>query len=72
MDEFEPVFEPEEESQQIGTKEDLGIPALEDAEDLEEKATASVGHEVKEVVEEIIRKRVPELVRQEIDRLKKE
>jgi CheY-like chemotaxis protein len=72
MDEFEPVFEPEEESHHIDTKNDLSIPAMEDAEDLGEKVTSSVGHELKEVVEEIIKKKVPELVRQEIDRLKKE
>ena len=72
MDEFEPVFEPEEDLQHIDTKQDLGIPAIEDTGDLGEKVASSGGHELKEVVEEIIRKRVPELVRQEIDRLKKE
>jgi len=72
MEDFEPVFEPGEDLQHIDTKKDLNIPATEGKEDLAEKVTSAVGHELEEVVEKIIKKKVPELVRQEIDRLKKE
>ena len=73
MDDFEPVFEPSEDFLDIGIREkDIEIPATEGAEDLADKVASTVGHELKEAVEEIIEKKVPQLVRKEIDRLKKE
>jgi hypothetical protein len=73
MDDFEPVFEPSEDFLDIDTLEkDTKMPAKEGAEDLAEKETSTVVHELKEVVEKVIKDKVPELVRQEIDRLKKE
>jgi CheY-like chemotaxis protein len=72
MEDFEPVFEPEENSQHIATKQDLNIPATERTEDLTEKVASAIGHELKEVVEKVIKEKVPQLVRQEMQRLKKE
>jgi hypothetical protein len=73
MDDFEPVFEPSEEFLDIGTREgDMKMPASEGKGDLTEEVASKVGHELKEAVEEIIEKKVPQLVREEIDRLKKE
>jgi hypothetical protein len=72
MDDFEPVFEPEENLQYIEPKKDLKMDATEDKEDLAERVASAVGHELKGVVEKMIKEKVPELVRQEIDRLKKE
>jgi CheY-like chemotaxis protein len=72
MDDFEPVFEPEEDLQHIDTKKDLTMNATKDKEDLAERVASAVGHELKGAVEKMIKEKVPELVRQEIDRLKKE
>jgi CheY-like chemotaxis protein len=72
MEDFEPVFEPEENSQLIETKQDLRMTATEGTEDLAKKVVSAVGHELKEVVEKVIKDKVPQLVRQEMERLKKE
>jgi CheY-like chemotaxis protein len=73
MDDFEPVFEPSEDLQDIVIREkDMKTTAREGAEDLAKKVASTVGHELQEVVEKIIKDKVPQLVRQEIDRLKKE
>ena len=73
MDDFEPVFEPSEDLQAIDTlKQDRKMPERKGAEELADKVSSTVGHELKEAVEEIIEKKVPKLVREEIDRLKKE
>ena len=72
MDDYEPVFEPEEDIQHIGTKNDLNMNATKDKEDLAERVSSAVGHELKGALEKMIKEKVPELVRQEIDRLKKE
>jgi CheY-like chemotaxis protein len=75
MDDFEPVFESSEDLQDIGTREsekDIAMTAREGTEDLAERVASRVGHELKGVVEKMIKEKVPELVRQEIDRLKKE
>jgi CheY-like chemotaxis protein len=75
MDDFEPVFEPSEDLQDIGTRaseKDIAMTAREGTEDLAERVASRVGHKLKGVVEKMIKEKVPELVRQEIDRLKKE
>jgi CheY-like chemotaxis protein len=72
IEDFEPVFEPGEDLQHIDSKKDLNIPATEDTEDLAEKVVSAVGHELKEVVDKVIKEKVPQLVRQEMERLKKE
>ena len=73
MDDFEPVFEPSEDLQDIVLREkDEKMTPGEGAEDLAERVTSRVGHELEEAVEKIIEEKVPKLVRQEIDRLKKE
>jgi CheY-like chemotaxis protein len=73
MDDFEPVFEPSEDLQDIVVREkDKRMTPREGAEDLAERLASRVGHELEEVVEKIIKDKVPQLVRQEIDRLKKE
>jgi CheY-like chemotaxis protein len=73
MDDFEPVFEPSEDLQDIVIREkDMKTTAREGAEDLAKRVVSTVGHELQEVVEKIIKDKVPQLVRQEIDRLKKE
>ena len=73
MDDFEPVFEPSEDFQDIGTLEkDITMTEREGREDLAEKVASRVGSELQGAVEKIIKDKVPDLVRQEIDRLKKE
>jgi hypothetical protein len=73
MDDFEPVFEPSEDFLDIGTRErDMKMPAREGTDDLTEKVASKVGHELQEVVEKVIKEKIPKLVREEIDRLKKE
>lgn len=73
MEDFEPVFEPDEDLENIGILDkDLSKTATEGTEDLAEKVTSAVGHELKEAVEELIKDKVPKLVRQEMNRLKKE
>jgi CheY-like chemotaxis protein len=73
MDDFEPVFEPSEDLQDIVVREkDEKMTPGEGTEDLAERVTSRVGHELQEVVEKVIKEKVPTLVRQEIDRLKKE
>jgi CheY-like chemotaxis protein len=73
MDDFEPVFEPSEDLQDIVLREkDEKMTLGEVTEDLAERVTARVGHELEEAVEKVIKEKVPKLVRQEIDRLKKE
>jgi CheY-like chemotaxis protein len=73
MDDFEPVFEPSEDFQDIVISEnDKKMPPSEGTEDLAERVTSTVGHELQEAVEKVIKDKVPKLVRQEIDRLKKE
>ncbi len=73
MDDFEPVFEPSEDFQDIAIREkDKTMAPREGAEDLAERVSSTVGHELQEAVEKVIKEKVPKLVRQEIDRLKKE
>ena len=73
MEDFEPVFEPDEDLEHIDILEkDLSKTATEGTEDLAERVTSAVGHELKEAVEELIKDKVPKLVRQEMNRLKKE
>jgi len=73
MEDFEPVFEPDEEMQSIDILEkDLPGISLENTGDLAERVASAVGHELKEAVEEVLKDKVPKLVREEMNRLKKE
>lgn len=73
MEDFEPVFEPDEELQSIDILEkDLPGISPEDTGDLAERVASAVGHELKEAVEEVLKNKIPKLVREEMNRLKKE
>ena len=73
MDDFEPVFEPSEDFQDIVTSaKDMKTTGREGPEDLAEKVASRVGSELQGAVEKMIKEKIPDLVRQEIDRLKKE
>jgi len=73
MEDFEPVFEPDEDLQSIDIldKNLKGI-STEDKEDLAERVASALSHELTEVVEEVIRNKIPTLVRQAMERSKKE
>jgi len=72
MEDFEPVFAPGEELQHIDVLEkDLKGISSDDAEDLAERVAAALGRELKGVVEEVIKNKVPKLVRQVIEQSKK-
>jgi CheY-like chemotaxis protein len=73
MDGYEPVFETEDASQHINLR--ASSPrgrSADDTEDLAERVAAAVTREMKTVVEEVIRERVPGLVRQMLEQAKKE
>jgi CheY-like chemotaxis protein len=73
MEGFEPVFEREGVAQHIDILEkDVRGASTGKQDDLAERVAAALSHELKAVVEEVIKKKVPQLVRQEIQRLKKE
>jgi CheY-like chemotaxis protein len=72
MEDFEPVFEPGEDLQHIDVLEkDQKRPSAEDAEDLAERVTAALGRELKGAMEEVIKNKVPKLVRQAMEQSKK-
>ncbi|MCJ7664875.1 MAG: response regulator [Desulfobacterales bacterium] len=72
MEDFEPVFAPGEELQHIDVLEkDLKGISSDDAEDLAERVVAAVGRELKGAVEEMIKDKVPKLVRQMMEQSKK-
>ncbi len=73
METFETVFEPEEgERTTIGISE-KGTEQLSGMtmEGLAERVATAIGHELRKSMEEVIKDKVPKLVRQEIERLKK-
>jgi CheY-like chemotaxis protein len=72
MEDFEPVFEREGDLHHIDILEkDVRGASTEKKDDLAERVAAALGHELKAVVEEVIKDKVPQLVRQEMERLKK-
>ena len=73
MEGYEPVFETEDASQHIDLRahSPRGRSA-DDTEDLTERVAAALTREMKTVVEEVIRERVPGLVRQMLEQAKKE
>jgi hypothetical protein len=72
MEDFEPVFASAEDRQHIDVqdKTQKGIPT-EEIEDLAQRVAAAVGRELKGAVEEMIKNRVPTLVRQIMEQSKK-
>jgi CheY-like chemotaxis protein len=72
MEDFEPVFAPEQDRQHIDVTEkpQKKIPP-EEIEDLAQKVASAVGRELKGAVEEMIKNRVPTLVRQIMEQSKK-
>ena len=73
IDGYEPVFEREGEEQHIDLlAPDLKKGAAAGAGDLVDRVAAAVSREMKTVVEEVIRERVPGLVRQILEQSKKE
>ena len=73
MDGYEPVFEREGEEQHIDLlAPDLKKSAAAGTGDLADRVAAAVSREMKTVVEEVIRERVPGLVRQILEQSKKE
>jgi hypothetical protein len=73
MDEFEPVFETVEDLQHIEILDkDLKEDAPGGTGELAERVADALSREVKTVVEEVIRERVPGLVRQILEQTKKE
>jgi CheY-like chemotaxis protein len=73
MDSYEPVFEREGEEQHIDLlSPDLKKGAAAGAGDLAERVAAAVSREMKTIVEDVIRERVPGLVRQILEQSKKE
>lgn len=72
MEDFEPVFAPGEDHQHIDILEkDQKRPSAEDVEDLAERVAAALRRELKGVVEEMIKNKVPKLVRQVMEQSKK-
>jgi CheY-like chemotaxis protein len=73
MEGFEPVFEREGNAQHIDIRDKnvRGAPTVE-KDDLAERVAAALSNELKAVMEEVIKKKVPQLVREEMERLKKE
>jgi hypothetical protein len=72
MEDFEPVFEREGDAQRIDVlgKDLTGI-STEGNDALAERVAAAVSHELKAVVEKVLKDKIPQLVRQEIERVKK-
>jgi DNA-binding response OmpR family regulator len=72
MEDFEPVFAPEEDRQPINVLEKAQKRiSSEEIEDLAQRVTAALGRELKGAVEEMIKNRVPTLVRQIMEQSKK-
>ncbi len=72
MEDFEPVFAPEEDRQSINVLEKAQKrSSSEELEDLAQKVTAALGRELKGAVEEMIKNKVPTLVRQIMEQSKK-
>jgi CheY-like chemotaxis protein len=72
MEDFEPVFEPEAETNHVGVMEkDQKGSSPEEIEALAQRVAAVLGREVKGAVEEMIKNRVPTLVRQIMEQAKK-
>jgi CheY-like chemotaxis protein len=72
MEDFEPVFAPGEDLHHIDVLEkDQKRPAAEDAEDLAERVAAALGRELKGAMEEVLKNKVPKLVRQAMEQSKK-
>ncbi len=71
MEDFEPVFAPEENRQPINVLEAQKRISPEEIEDLAQRVTAALGRELKGAVEEMIKNRVPTLVRQIMEQSKK-
>jgi DNA-binding response OmpR family regulator len=72
MEDFEPVFAPEEDRQHINVlgKDQKRI-SSEEIEDLAQRVAAALGRELKGAVEEMIKNKVPTLVRQIMEQSKK-
>jgi len=72
MEDFEPVFAPEQNRQHIDVLEKAQKRILsEEIEDLVQRVTAALGRELKGAVEEMIKNKVPPLVRQIMEQSKK-
>jgi CheY-like chemotaxis protein len=71
MEEFEPVFAKEDFQDIDLPDKDRGETPTEGTEDLAEKMAAALSHELKAAIEKVIKDKVPALVRQEMERLKK-
>jgi len=72
MEDFEPVFAPEEDRQPINVLEKAQKRiSSEEIEDLAQRVTAALGRELKGAVEEMIKNKVPTLVRQIMEQSKK-
>ncbi len=72
MEDFEPVFAPEEDRQPINVQEKAQkMISSEEIEDLAQRVTAALGRELKGAVEEMIKNKVPTLVRQIMEQSKK-
>jgi CheY-like chemotaxis protein len=71
MEEFEPVFAKEDFQDIDLSDKDRGEIPTKGAEDLAEKMAAALSHELKAAIEKVIKDKVPALVRQEMERLKK-
>jgi len=72
MEDFEPVFAPEEDRQSINVLEKAQKTiSSEEIEDLAQRVTAALGRELKGAVEEMIKNKVPTLVRQIMEQSKK-
>jgi hypothetical protein len=72
MEDFEPVFEPEENRQPVNVlgKDQKRI-SPEEVEELAQRVASVLGRELKGVVEEMIRNKVPTLVREIMEQSKK-
>jgi CheY-like chemotaxis protein len=72
MEDFEPVFAPEEDRQPINVLEKAQKRiSSEEIEDLAQTVTAALGRELKGAVEEMIKNKVPKLIRQAMEQSKK-
>jgi CheY-like chemotaxis protein len=72
MEDFEPVFAPEQDRQHIDVLEKpQGEISPEEIEDLAQRVASALGRELKGAVEEMIKNRVPSLVRQIMEQAKK-
>jgi CheY-like chemotaxis protein len=71
MEDFEPIFAPEEDRQPINVLEAQKRISPEEIEDVAQRVTAALGRELKGAVEEMIKNKVPTLVRQIMEQSKK-